>query len=47
MISWFRYVPHPLLAERIAEGWEPVTDLGPIHGFWSVLCIWRGEGEPT
>ena len=45
MISWFRYVRHDQVARREAEGWVTVADLGPVHGFWSVLMQWTGTGE--
>lgn len=36
----FRYVPHALVRDRERAGWMVVRDLGPVHGFWSVL-MWR------
>jgi hypothetical protein len=47
MITWFRYVLHRDVAAREQQGWAVVADLGPVHGFWSVLMEWRGFGDPT
>lgn len=47
MIRWLMMVPYPELITRMLEGWQPVDDLGHTHGEWSVLCEWRGEGEPV
>ena len=47
MISWLRYVPYSDILYRMAQGWAPVADLGDTHGHWSVLCEWRGHGEPS
>ena len=46
MISWFRYVPLDSFLVALAAGWEPVAELGRVHGCWSVLCRWPGEGAP-
>ena len=42
----FKYVPHHLSAAYEAAGWI-VSDLGPPHCFYSVLCEWMGDGEPV
>ena len=47
MISWYRYVRHPDRAVYEARGWVFAADLGPTHGYWSVLMRWTGEGEPA
>ncbi|WP_188311932.1 hypothetical protein [Salinarimonas soli] len=46
MIGWFAYVRHADVPAREACGWVVVDDLGPVHGHWSVLMRWTGEGEP-
>lgn len=46
MISWFAYVRHGDVPAYEARGWVVAGDLGPVHGFWSVLMRWTGEGEP-
>ena len=46
MIRWLLLCPYGELFTRILEGWVPIDDLGHTHGEWSVLCEWRGEGEP-
>lgn len=46
MISFFRYVPHFDVPRREAEGWVFAAELGPVHGHWSVLMRWAGEGAP-
>lgn len=45
-MSWFRYVRHADVSRREAEGWTLAGDLGPTHGYWSVLMQWSGEGDP-
>lgn len=37
-----RYVPHHRVYEFNARGWMVVADLGPVHGFWSVL-MWHAS----
>lgn len=36
----FRLVRHEAIRDRELTGWMIVRDLGPVHGFWSVL-MWR------
>lgn len=38
----FRYVRHQDIADHERAGWMVVADLGPVHGFYSVL-MWRCE----
>lgn len=47
-IQYLRYVPIPELLIWFAQGWALSDDLhGTPHGFYAVLCVWEGEGEPT
>lgn len=46
MIGWFAYVRHAEVASYERLGWVVVDSLGPVHGAWSVLMRWTGEGEP-
>lgn len=46
MISWLRYVRLADIAAYEAAGWVHEADLGPVHGAYSVLMRWAGEGEP-
>lgn len=47
MIQWLRYVPHHLVGPMLAKGWTISDDMqGTHHGNYSVIMIWRGEGEP-
>ena len=46
MISWFRYVRHEEVETYARQGWRVVAGLGPVHGCWSVLMRWMGEGVP-
>ena len=46
MMGWFAYVRHEEVSAREQQGWRVVADLGPVHGFWSVLMAWTGQGEP-
>ncbi len=46
MIEFYRHVRHSERAAYEARGWRFAADLGPVHGEWSVLMIWAGEGEP-
>ena len=46
MISWFRYVRLSEVADFESKGWIVAGDLGPVHGRWSILMKWAGEGEP-
>lgn len=47
MITVLRYVAHGDVLLRLAQGWEIADDLyGTNHGHFSVLMIWKGEGEP-
>lgn len=47
MIEFYRYVRHSERAAYEAAGWRFAAYLGRVHGEWSVLMIWAGEGEPT
>jgi hypothetical protein len=47
MISWFRYVRHEDRARFEAEGWAFVDDLGPVHGAYSCLMEFQGDGDPN
>jgi hypothetical protein len=38
----FRYVRHAQVVAYERRGWLQVADLGPVHGFWSVL-MWHCE----
>lgn len=40
------FVPHKSVAAREAEGWRYAGDLGPVHGYWSVLMEWGGDALP-
>lgn len=46
MISWFHYVRHADVLAFEKQGWIVASDLGPVHGQWSVLMKWAGEGNP-
>lgn len=46
MIEWLRYVRHSDRPAYEAQGWVFAADLGPSHGFYSVLMRWPFEGEP-
>ena len=46
MIRWFRYVRHTDLLHWLAMGWVWVADLGSVHGHWSSLVEYRGDGTP-
>lgn len=37
MTRTFRYVPHAQINDYLAQGWVIVSNLGPPHGFYSVL----------
>lgn len=45
-VSWLRYARHADVPAWEAKGWHVVGDLGPVHGFWSVLVQWTGKGPP-
>jgi hypothetical protein len=48
MIQWLKFVPHDELLVHLAKGWAVSDDLhGSCHGFYSCLCVFTGEGEPT
>jgi hypothetical protein len=48
MTQWLKYVPIDELVVHLAKGWAVSDDLhGTNHGFYSCLCVWVGEGEPT
>lgn len=36
----YRFIRHPDVAERMADGWQWRGDLGPVHGRWSTLMWW-------
>lgn len=47
MISWVCYARFADVPRLTAEGWIVLpTNLGPTHGFWSLLMQWAGEGDP-
>jgi hypothetical protein len=46
LLQYVRYVPHELRAAYEAIGWVWVADMPWHHSAWSVLMMWRGEGEP-
>lgn len=47
MITFLQFVPHSRLTEFLAKGWEISDELhGTNHGAYSVLCVWKGKGEP-
>ena len=47
MITWLRYVPISEVGEYLAKGWAISDDMATCHhGEYSVLCVWKGEGEP-
>ena len=46
MIRWLLICPYPCLLLRMCQGWQPISDLGPTHGEWSVICEWQGECVP-
>ena len=37
------YARFERLQDYLALGWMPVAELGPVHGFWSVLAVWLCE----
>lgn len=43
---WFRYVRHADALAYWRAGWAFAADLGRIHGHWSVLMEWTGNGKP-
>ena len=46
-VQWLRYVAHGELLLWLAKGWAIADDLwGTPHGYYAVLCIWQGDGEP-
>lgn len=47
MIAWYRYVRHADIPAYQERGWVVDCDLGPVHGRWSVLMRWTGEGDPV
>lgn len=45
--TFLQFVPHSRLTEFLANGWEISDELhGTNHGAYSVLCVWKGKGEP-
>jgi hypothetical protein len=48
MTAWFRYARHADVPALVATGsWAVIRDLGPVHGYWSVLLQYCGDGEPS
>lgn len=47
MISWLRYARHTDVPSLTEPGWRVCANLGPTHGFYSVLMRWHGEGDPS
>jgi hypothetical protein len=45
-VTYYRYVPHSRRASYEAIGWLSTAVLEGHHGYWSVLMIWAGDGEP-
>lgn len=43
----YRYVRYQDVFAHEECGWRFAADLGRVHGEWSVLMIWAGEGEPS
>lgn len=43
---FYKFVRHADVAAHEAAGWRFDCDLGPVHGRWSVLMIYMGDGEP-
>lgn len=46
-VQFFKYVRHGDVKKYEALGWVFHADLGAPHGFYSVLMLWAGEGEPV
>jgi hypothetical protein len=47
MIEYLRWVKLADVGQFLAKGWTIRDDAATIHhGFYSVLMIWTGEGEP-
>lgn len=46
VIQWFRYARHADVPRLLSSGWVLASDLGPVHGQWSALLQWAGEGDP-
>lgn len=45
--GWFRYVPHSRVEAYTSLGWAEADRFGGTHhGHYSILMVWRGEGEP-
>ena len=36
----FRYARLDRLEDFMTLGWIPVSELGPVHGYYSVLAVW-------
>jgi hypothetical protein len=45
-VAYYRYVTHSRRASYEAVGWLPTAVLEGHHGYWSVLMMWDGDGEP-
>lgn len=48
-VRWFRYVLYKFIPDYVALGWEWDKNAAPLHaphGCYSVICEWKGEGEP-
>jgi hypothetical protein len=39
----FRYVRLERLDEFMVLGWLPASELGPVHGYYSILAAWICE----
>ena len=46
-VQFFKYVRHSDVETYESNGWAFHADLGPVHGSYSVLMVWNGEGEPS
>ena len=41
------YARKARLRDYVDMGWLVVGELGPVHGFWSVLAVWLCECRPA
>ena len=46
-ITFHRYVRHADIPAFEAKGWRVECDLGPVHGVYSVMMVFTGEGDPS
>ena len=46
-VQFFKYVRHTDVEIHERKGWAFHADLGPVHGSYSVLMVWAGEGDPS